>query len=644
MKIGLRGKVVLASGAAVLAAVLATAAVASYFFVERQTTSRMSRAMAIAEALAIQLERLLAPGVALAQLQGFDVQCDESVARHGDLSYALVVDGSGAIVFRSNAHVTPPPQLPTRAQLEQPPRPLIGPDGATHLALATVRAAGRAPVGKVVVGFSRAGVLAERNQLLLRIVGAGLLVLVLVLVALAFGLQRLVVRPLTRIVRAMDGIRRGEQDYSLRLTPRDGDELAILREGFNGLVQTVARREQDLVAARDAAEQGDRAKTQFMAAMSHELRTPLNAVLGMAELLANTKLDERQRRFVAQIRSSGRDLVEIVNDVLDLSHLDSGKLRPVQQPFHLRDAVFDAVDLFRDAAQARALTLSLHVDEALPDLVVGDLVHVRQVLANLLSNALKFTEHGSVVVRVTPSDGFVRFSVSDTGIGVPADFMPHLYEAFRQADSAPTRRFGGAGLGLAIARRLCEAMGGRIDASSRPGKGSTFWFELPLTAALGVVEGGLAGDSDTSSRSLAANEPLQPDGAPSLQVLLIEDDVPNQRLVLDCLAHTQHRVTLAADGNQALRWVRKRPFDIVLLDWQLPGVDGLAVLAALRESEAAQGWPRTRVVAVTAHTGPGDRETCLAAGADDYLGKPYTPNDLLIKMALATGPVQPQRR
>ncbi|MFO1216804.1 MAG: ATP-binding protein [Burkholderiaceae bacterium] len=508
---------------------------------------------------------------------------------------------------------------------------------AVVLAAATVAAAFFAD-GQLSAQASHAAAVAERNALVLRVLAAGIAVAALALALLALGLERVVLQPLAAVMRAMESASRGEPGHVVPLSARGGDELARLRQGFNGLVHAAAEREDELRMARDAAEQASRAKSQVMAVMSHELRTPLNAVLGMAELLANTRLDERQQRFVAQIRASGRDLVEIVNDVLDASHLGAGKARPLQQPFRLRDAVHEAVDPYRDAANTRGLALSLHVDDSLPDRVLGDLVHVRQVLGNLLSNAVKFTEQGSVIVRVTPSAGYVRFSVSDTGVGVSPDFMPHLYEAFRQADSAPTRRFGGLGLGLAIARRLCEAMGGRIDASSRPGKGSTFWFELPLPAVEGGTEAiaaglGIAGPS----RALAANEPLpSASRMAALQVLVIEDDEANQRLVLDTLAtHSQFHVTLAGDGNLALRWVRQRPFDIVLLDWQLPGVNGLAVLAALREAEVAQGWPRTRVVAVTGHTGPGDRETCLAAGADDYLGKPYTPAELIAHMAPA---------
>jgi len=327
----------------------------------------------------------------------------------------------------------------------------------------------------------------ERVDLLWHLLWIGSLIVVVVLALLALALQRWVVRPLTRTVRVMDKVRRGEQDLSARLSTRGVGEVAILNDGFNGMAQAIAQRDRELQEARAASEEGGRVKSQFLSLMSHELRTPLNAVMGLAELLHGTRLDARQQRFVALIRQSARALAGVIDDVLDSKHIDTGALRVVHAPFRLRDAVLGAVERYRDGAERRGLQLSVHCDSALPDVVSGDLVHLGQVMGNLLSNSIKFTEHGSVVVRVTPCDLGVRFSVSDTGVGISSDVMPHIYEAFRQGDSSNTRRFGGTGLGLSIARQLCEAMGGRIDASSRPGKGSTFWFDLPLAA----VPGGL---------------------------------------------------------------------------------------------------------------------------------------------------------
>ncbi|HET9205750.1 MAG TPA: ATP-binding protein [Burkholderiaceae bacterium] len=325
----------------------------------------------------------------------------------------------------------------------------------------------------------------ERVELLWHLLGIGTPIVAVVLLLLSLVLQRWVVRPLARTVRVMDKVRRGEQDLSARLSTRGGGEVAILNDGFNGLAQAIAQRDRELQAARVANEEGGRAKSQFLALMSHEMRTPLNAVMGLAELLHGTRLDARQQRFVALIRQSAHTLAGVIDDVLDSKHIDAGALRVVDAPFRLRDTVFGIVERYRDDAERRSLSLSVHFDSALPDVVCGDLVHVGQVLGNLLSNALKFTEHGGVIVRVTPSDLGVRFSVTDTGLGISSEMMPHIYDAFRQGDSSNTRRFGGTGLGLSIARQLCIAMGGRIDASSRPGKGSTFWFDLPLPAASG---------------------------------------------------------------------------------------------------------------------------------------------------------------
>jgi signal transduction histidine kinase len=343
----------------------------------------------------------------------------------------------------------------------------------------------------------------ERSELLWRIAGVGLVIVALVLALLGAVLQHWVVRPLARTVGVMDRVRRGEQDLSARLSTRGGGEVAILNDGFNGLAQAIAQRDRELQAARHANDEDGRAKSQFLAVMSHELRTPLNAVLGLAELLHGTRLDARQQRFVALIRQSARVLAGVIDDVLDSKHIQSGELRLVQAPFRLRDAVVGTVEHFRDSAERRGLSLSVHLDSALPDVVHGDLARVTQILGNLMSNAIKFTEHGSVVVRVTPSELGVRFSVSDTGVGISADVMPHIYDAFRQGDGTATRRFGGSGLGLSIARQLCAAMGGHIDATSRVGKGSTFWFELPLPA----VSGGQSDGGDVSAQSAASLPP-----------------------------------------------------------------------------------------------------------------------------------------
>ena len=373
---------------------------------------------------------------------------------------------------------------------------------------ARILCASGAAVVLVVLATGAAVLLAlpaqERMGVLWHIVGVGTLVVAAVLVVLSLVLQRWVVRPLARTVRVMDKVRRGEQDLSTRLSTRVGGEVAILNDAFNGLAQAIAQRDRELQAARaSASDEGGRAKSQFLALMSHELRTPLNAVVGLAELLHGTRLDARQQRFVTLIRQSARVLAGVIDDVLDAKRLDAGAFELVDAPFRLRDAVSAVVERYRDSADRRGLSLSLQFDSALPDVVRGDLLHVGQVLGNLLSNAIKFTEHGGVIVRVTPSELGVRFSVTDTGVGIASDVMPHIYETFRQGDGSTTRRFGGTGLGLSIARQLCAAMGGRIDASSRPGKGSTFWFELPLP----VTPGGMP-DADGAPAAPHNGPPL----------------------------------------------------------------------------------------------------------------------------------------
>jgi signal transduction histidine kinase/CheY-like chemotaxis protein len=633
---GLRFKVLLAAGAAMTVVVLATAGVASWLAMQQQGLAQQSRSQAVAESLAVQLERILALGLTIGELQGFDVQCDEAVARHGGLAFALVVDAAGKTVFRSAGAAATVPALPPLQQLTAPGPAQRTLDDRTQLAVVPVHAGqGGSTPAWAVVGFSRDALVAERNSLLLQALVAGMVVLLLALAAMYGVVERVLLRPLSRLAGGVEQARQRGASPALALPVRGNDELTVLSAGFNGLLQTVAAREQDLLAARDTAESASRAKSQFLAVMSHELRTPLNAVLGMAELLAGTPLDARQQRHVAQVRAAGRTLAALIGDVLDLSRIEAGHLAVVPAPFSLRGMVDEAVSLFEDEARSRGLQLLVQVDAAVADRVQGDALRIRQILVNLLSNALKFTRRGRVVVSVSPIDGGVRIAVADTGEGIDPAVLPHIYDAFRQGDGSSTRRFGGAGLGLTIARHLCQLLGGQIDVASRPGQGSTFWVELPLPV---VPHAAPAAPATTAAP--AAPVEVAATGAPALpamlRVLLIEDDAACRDLVREHLASAGVALTTGSDGLAGIALLRDELYDVVLLDWQLPGIDGLAVLAMLRALEETRERPRAQVIAVTAHARLGDRETCLSAGADDYLAKPFDGPALLAQLAAAS--------
>jgi len=636
---GLRFKLLLAAGLAMLAVVLATAGVASWLAAAQQAQAQQSRSQAIAEALAIQLERILALEIPLDELQGFDEQCDEVLARHRDLAYALVVDEAGRPVFRSQRRSTPAPLLPA-----SPPQawaaddaPLRTPDARVQLAAVPVHD----PAGSVrawaLVGHPRALLQAERDALLGAALAAGGLMLLVALGAVYAVVTRVMLGRLGRVVAYVEALDRRERP-AVALPLQGRDELAVLARGLDHLVQTVSARESELRTARDAAEEANHAKSRFLAVMSHELRTPLNAVLGMAELLDRAPLAAPQKRQVQQMLGASRALSGLIGDVLDLGRIEAGRLVLDPQPFELRPLLAESLALFELEAQRRHLGLSLSVDPALPARVRGDAQRIRQVLLNLVGNALKFTEQGGVSVTAAPADAarpdWLRFSVTDTGPGIAPALQPRVFDAFQQGDDSSTRRHGGAGLGLAIARQLCQALGGDIQLRSTPGQGSTFWFELPLPAVDAPASAPAPASPPGIALPAGAAEP--PAGAPArppLRVLLVEDNAANRDYVAQCLAGAHLALTLGEDGLDGIARLRERTYDVVLLDWQLPGIDGPAVLALLRALEAQTGRPRAHVIAVTAHAAAGDRDACLAAGADDYLAKPFGCDALLARLA-----------
>ena len=380
-----------------------------------------------------------------------------------------------------------------------------------------------------------------------------------------------------------------------------------------GLLAWQFRTVMKLRHARLRAEVASRAKTEFLANMSHEIRTPLNGVVAMADALAGGKLNEREREMVDVIRSSGATLDRLLSDILDLARIESGQVTIEPAPFHVGDTVRAVAGLSRLRADEKGIALEVVIDPALEGSFVGDPVRVRQVLTNLVSNAVKFTEKGYVRLTAAPvEDGRIRFEVIDTGVGFDDTVKSRVFSRFQQADGSITRRFGGSGLGLAISRNLAELMGGKLDCESTPGGGSRFWFEVGLPSAEAV------GTEPAADAIQAAGEERP------LSILLADDHPTNREVVELMLADTGAELVTVVDGREAVDAFEARRFDLVLMDMQMPVMDGLSATAAIRAYEGRSGAPRTPVIILSANALPEHIEAGRRAGADSHLSKPIT--------------------